>query len=65
MVIDGQEVRRLMDERKTNVSALARTMRTHRPDVSAWINGRKDPSLTSAVRLAKALNCKVDDLLVR
>lgn len=63
-MINEDEVRRLIRARGTNVSALARSMNTHRPDVSAWINGRKEPSLSSAVRLAKALDCKVDDLLV-
>lgn len=30
--------------------------------LSRWINGHSNPSLESALRLAKLLKCKVDDL---
>ena len=30
--------------------------------LSRWINGHANPSLENAFKLAKILNCKVDDL---
>lgn len=63
-MIDVEAVRKIRIHRKLTVSELAVRMGSHRPDVSAWVNGRQPMKLDTAIRLADALDCKVDDLIV-
>lgn len=62
-MLDVEVVRNKLEEQGMSISELARRMESHRPDVSAWVNGRQEPSLKTATKLATALGCKVDDLL--
>lgn len=58
-----EAVRSIMRERNVSVSELARRMGRHRPDVSAYVNGRRQPKTTSAKAMAAALGCSLDDLI--
>lgn len=42
---------------------LAEKLGTSVPTVSRYENGERSPDLETAVRIAKALGCKVDDLI--
>jgi len=61
-MLNRTAVRRAMARKGVTVSGLARKIGSHRPDVSAWVNGRHTPTLRNAVRLAEALGCSLDDL---
>lgn len=62
-MLDVEVVRSKLAEQNLSISELARKMDSHRPDVSAWVNGRQEPTLKTAAKLAAALGCTVDDLL--
>lgn len=44
---------------------LANKMGANPMQVSLWINNKRDPKLVNAAKMARVLNCKVDDLLVK
>ena len=56
-------VQSIMKERNVSVSELARRMGRHRPDVSAYVNGRRQPKTESAKAMAIALDVSLDDLI--
>lgn len=63
-MIDTKAVRRICRNQRLTLSEVAAKMGAHRPDVSAWANGRITPSLGNAARMAKALGCPLDDIVV-
>jgi transcriptional regulator with XRE-family HTH domain len=62
-VIFGRRLRELRLERNLTQDALAQIVATSKPFISDMERGVKVPSLTMIVRLAKALNCRVCDLI--
>jgi len=45
-----------------NKKEVAEKMGVSQTVLSRWINGKSDPSLRNALKLAELLNCSVDDL---
>lgn len=43
---------------------LAETLGVTKQTMSAWVNGRNFPTLEMSFKIAKLLDCKVDDLFV-
>lgn len=43
---------------------LSQELRVTKQTVNAWVKGKSVPSLETAFKIAKLLNCKVDDLFV-
>ena len=62
-MINREVARSKMRDQKLSISELARRMNRHRPDVSAWVNGKRSPQLDTAKELANHLKCKIDDLV--
>jgi transcriptional regulator with XRE-family HTH domain len=63
--VDMGAVDDLLSEKGISVSQLARDMDIDRAMLTKWRNGRYRPSLEMAVRMANALDCSVDDIIVR
>jgi transcriptional regulator with XRE-family HTH domain len=59
----GQRLRELREKRKLTQGALADLAQMSLPYVSELERGVKVPSLTTLVRLAVALNCKLSALI--
>jgi transcriptional regulator with XRE-family HTH domain len=55
-------LRQLMTEQHWSVAALARHLNARVTTVSGWVNGRHQPALGNAERLADVLNCPVSEL---
>ena len=49
-------------ENDTSQKELAEEFGVSKQTFNGWITGRITPSLNTALRIAKRLNCKVDDL---
>lgn len=45
-------------------SELAEKTGVHQKDISRWENGERIPNATSLSKLAKALQCTLDDLII-
>ena len=41
---------------------LSNTLNVTRQTMSLWVNGKANPTLETAFKIAKLLDCKVDDL---
>lgn len=41
---------------------LAEQMGINKQTINGWVRGRNNPTLDTAFKMAKMLNCKVDDL---
>lgn len=54
---------RISGERKMTQVDIARKMDTHRKVVNKWFTGKNCASVFSLPRLAKTLNCTIDELL--
>lgn len=54
---------RLMHENEINQAELARKTKLTEASISRYINGTRFPSSKSMLKLSKALNCSVDDLI--
>ena len=61
--IFGRRLRELRMERDLTQDALAQIVATSKPFISDMERGVKVPSLTMVLRLAKALECPVCDLV--
>jgi transcriptional regulator with XRE-family HTH domain len=61
--IFGRRLRELRTERDLTQDALAQIVATSKPFISDMERGVKVPSLTMVLRLAKALDCRVCDLV--
>lgn len=61
--IFGRRLRQLRMERDLTQDALAQIVATSKPFISDMERGVKVPSLTMVLRLAKALECRVCDLV--
>lgn len=59
----GKEIRRRMHEKKLNVSQLADKSIVSMATVYSWIEGRKLPKTESLIELARALDCKMEDII--
>jgi len=62
-VLFGQRLREIRQRRGVSQDQLAVTARMSKAYISNMENGMKVPSLTTILRLAVALNCKVLDLV--
>jgi transcriptional regulator with XRE-family HTH domain len=62
-VLFGQRLRELRIERDLSQYALADLCGSHKPFISELERGVKVPSLTMILRLAKALGCRVYELV--
>ena len=61
--IFGRRLRELRMERDLTQDALSQIVATSKPFISDMERGVKVPSLTMVLRLAKALDCRVCDLV--
>jgi transcriptional regulator with XRE-family HTH domain len=61
--IFGRRLRELRLERNLTQEALAQIVATSKPFISDMERGVKVPSLTMILRLARALDCRVCDLV--
>lgn len=59
----GENLRRLREQAKLQSNELARAVKVKPPTMSKWEGLRKPPATATILKLAKALNCSVDDLL--
>lgn len=60
--IDLDKLDRAITDKKTNVTALSERIGHDRVVVSGWKNGRRIPTLMSALKLAKGLGVSVEEL---
>lgn len=61
-ILDLGKLNKVIEERGTTVTALAAKIGHDRVVVSGWKNGRRIPTLESALTLAKGLGVNVEDL---
>ena len=54
---------RLMNENGVNQAELAKKTKLAEASISRYVNGSRFPSPKSILKLSKALNCSVDDLI--
>lgn len=54
---------RLMNENGVNQAELAKKTKLTEASISRYVNGARFPSSKSILKLSKALNCSVDDLV--
>ncbi len=58
----GLNIRRLREEKKMNIQALADTLKRRRETVSSWENGRNVPPKPTLAKLAAFFSVDVEDL---
>lgn len=63
-VLDSRKVRHAMVDSDLNQTQLANRIGADGSRVSAWLNGKGNPDLPYAVKLAKALGVPLDSLIV-
>jgi putative transcriptional regulator len=51
-----------IEERGYMKKYIAKQLNVSQNQISNWINGRSSPTIEKAFKLAKLLDCKVDDL---
>lgn len=61
----AQNLRQLMKESHINQVVLSRDIGVAQSAVSAWLSGKKEPSITSLWLLADYFNCPIDVLVGR
>ena len=59
----GDNIRKLRKLIGLKQSGLAEKTSVHQKDISRWENGERIPNATSLSKLAKALQCTLDDLI--
>ncbi len=59
----GKNLKRIRTAKKMSQGAIARKLEVHRAYVSGIENGKRNPTLATIDKLAKALNVSVDELL--
>jgi len=59
----GKNLKRIRTAKKLSQGAIARKLKVHRAYISGIENGKRNPTLTTIDKLAKALNVSVDELL--
>lgn len=59
----GKEISKRMYEKKLNISQLADQCIVSVQAIYKWTQGRCIPTTENLVELAKALDCKMDDLI--
>jgi len=57
------QMRTIREARGITQTELAKLAKVSQPNISDVENGKVSPTVATASRLAKALNCTVDDLL--
>ena len=62
MSFSGSRLRELRRQSGLSREALAVACDSSYPSIRFYENGLRQPSLSSAIKLAKALNCSLDDL---
>ncbi len=62
-VLFGQRIQQVRLARGTTLTALAERLRTSKSFLSNVENGKIVPSLTTILRLARALDCEVEELM--
>jgi len=61
----GRNLKRLREARGISQTAIARAAETTEPTVNRWERNQKiDPKVSTVLRLALALDCSVEDLVV-
>lgn len=63
MSVDMKEVARIREERGISWNELARRVPIDRPSITRWRNGTWNPSLKSAAGIARALDCKLEEII--
>lgn len=61
----AENLRQLMKECGVNQVQLAKDIGIAQSAVSAWLSGKKEPSISSLWLLADYFNCNVDELIGR
>ena len=61
----SENLRQLMKECGVNQVQLAKDIGVAQSAISAWLNGKKEPSILSLWLLADYFNCNVDELIGR
>ena len=61
----AENLRQLMKDSGLNQVQLAKEIGVAQSAVSAWLGGKKEPSITSLWLLADYFNCNVDELIGR
>ena len=59
----GKNLKRIRTAKKLSQGAIARKLKVHRAYISGIENGKRNPTLATIDKLAKALNVYVDRLL--
>lgn len=59
----GRRLKARMDEFNLTQMDLSKRTGVPQPDISMYINGKYIPSVTTVVKLARALNMTTDDLI--
>ena len=62
-MINGEKIRELMKECGIDAKELAQTVGVSEAMISYIINGLRDTNVTTLVRIAHTLGCKVDSLI--
>lgn len=62
--LDPIKVKVLMAKASINQRQLALRVGVATPTISQWLNGHHEPGATNLLKMAKALNAKVNDVLV-
>lgn len=63
-VLDSKMIRHAMVDKDLNQAALALKIGADGSRVSAWLNGKGNPDLPYAVKLARALGVPLDSLIL-
>lgn len=65
MIKFGENLRLLMKETRINQVNLSKKIGVAQSAISAWLSGKKEPSITSLWLLADFFGCSVDELIGR
>lgn len=61
----GIRLRRLMERKRITQSELAERMGVSQTRISGYVRGKNTPSIFMVNKIAKALNCSIDELTYR
>lgn len=64
-IIFSENLKQLMTEASINQVKLSKEIRIAQSAISAWLSGKKEPSIESLWHLADFFDCSIDELVGR
>lgn len=64
-MLNRPAIRQRMSEMGINQATLAKKMHVKDMHVSLWLNNHRAPDLPNVIKIADALNCSLDDIVIR